>query len=166
MKIVIAYGSTTGNTQAAAEAVRQALGGDLIDVAAPDAEAIRTAELLVLGTSTWGFGELQDDWAAFLPTLEGMNWTGKKVALFGQGDQTSWGDTFVDGMGILHETAVKLGAEVVGKVSREGYACNASRALAGDWFAGLPLDENNQPEQTADRIERWTQELKRTLGIN
>ncbi len=160
MNIVIAYGSSTGNTRAAAEAIHRALGGELIDVAAAEAaEKLLAAALLVLGTSTWGVGELQDDWAAFLPTLENLDLTGKKVALFGLGDQASWGDTFVDGMGILYETVVARGGTVVGAVAAEGYDCGASRALVDGRFVGLPLDETNQPEKTAERIAAWTKTL-------
>ena len=160
MNIVIACGSSTGSTRAAAEAIHQALGGELIDVASADAaEKMLAADLLVLGTSTWGVGELQDDWAAFLPTLENLDLTGKKVALFGLGDQASWGDTFVDGMGILYETVVKRGGAVTGAVSTAGYEFSASRALVDGRFVGLPLDENNQPEKTAERIAAWTKTL-------
>lgn len=160
MNIAIAYGSSTGNTRTAAEAIHQALGGEIIDVAAADAaDKMLAADLLVLGTSTWGVGELQDDWAAFLPTLESLDLTGKKVALFGLGDQASWGDTFVDGMGILYETVVRRGAAVVGAVAPAGYEFSASRALVDGRFVGLPLDENNQPEKSAERIAAWTKTL-------
>jgi flavodoxin I len=166
MKTVIAYGSSTGNTQTVAEAIRQALDGELVSVASAEAaEKLTAADVLVLGTSTWGLGDLQDDWADFLAKLEAMDLTGKKVALFGLGDQASWGDTFVDGMGILYETVVKCGAEVVGTVAREGYDFGASRALKGDQFVGLPLDADNQADQTAERIENWTMGLKRALGM-
>lgn len=165
MKTVVAYGSSTGNAKRAAEAIQAILGGDLVDVAAAGAaDALQAADVLVLGTSTWGAGDLQDDWAALLPTLEAMDWSGKTVALFGLGDQTGWGDTFVDGMGILHETAVRLGATLVGTTSRAGYDFVQSRALVGDQFVGLALDEENQSDKTAERVANWAAGVKNALA--
>ena len=59
--IKVIYGSSTGNTQRAAEAVAAGLGGSAVNIT--DAKAGDfNADLLVLGTSTWGYGEMQDDW--------------------------------------------------------------------------------------------------------
>jgi flavodoxin I len=166
MKTAVAYGSSTGKAKRAAEAIQAILGGDLVDVAAAGAaDALQAADVLVLGTSTWGAGDLQDDWAAFLPTLEAMDLSGKTVALFGLGDQAGWGDTFVDGMGILYETVVRLGAlKVVGTTSRAGYDFVQSRALMGDQFVGLALDEENQSEKTQERIANWAAGVKNALA--
>ena len=163
MKIKIIYGSNTGNTRAAAETIQRALNGDLLDVAKFNLEHMRDADLLVLGTSTWGVGELQDDWARCISTLESANLSGQKVALFGCGDQAGWGDSFVDGMGILYEIVVQRGAIVVGKVAPTGYDFLSSRALVDGQFVGLPLDESNQSSLTESRIASWTEALKTEL---
>ena len=64
-------------------------------------------EPLILGTSTWGFGDLQEDWDAFLGSLTKMNLTGKTIALFGLGDSSTYSDTFVDGMGIIYRALLE-----------------------------------------------------------
>ena len=59
-------------------------------------------DVLVLGTSTWGDGDLEDDWFDFLAGLESLDLAGKKIALFGCGDETM-DDTFCSGVGELYE---------------------------------------------------------------
>ena len=72
------------------------------------------ADLVVLGTSTWGVGDLQDDWAAQLSKLQAADLSGRKVALFGEGDQTGFGDRFVglalDEMNEADKTAGRIAA--------------------------------------------------------
>lgn len=64
-KIGIFYGSSTGTTQGIAETIASKLGvpaSDVIDVSKMNADMVKEYEVLLLGTSTWGDGELQDDW--------------------------------------------------------------------------------------------------------
>lgn len=158
MKIGIYYGSTTGTAQSAAEQIRDALGGEVevcASIGGASMEELLSCDLLVLGSSTWGCGELQDDWAAALPELRKLDLSGKTVALFGVGDQSGWGDTFVDAMGILYETVKACGANVVGAWPTDGYGHSASRAVMGGMFVGLALDDTNQAAKTPERIAAW-----------
>jgi flavodoxin I len=80
------YGSTTGNTKDAATRIKTAFGRDVVTVASiagATADDLNQFDVLILGTSTWGFGDWQDDWAAFQRELAQVNWSGKRVALFG-----------------------------------------------------------------------------------
>ena len=86
-KIHVIYGSTTGMTEAVAAKIADALGAQVFNVNTDDAAAF-DAELLVLGSSTWGIGDLQDDWAARLDQVKG-SFSGKKVAVFGLGDSAN-----------------------------------------------------------------------------
>ena len=52
-------------TEAVAAKIANELGAQAFNINAADAAAF-DAELLVLGSSTWGVGDLQDDWAAQL----------------------------------------------------------------------------------------------------
>ena len=139
------------------------LGGELIDVAEATEDQLAAADLLVLGTSTWGDGDLQDDWEAFVDTLKSMDLSGKKVALFGLGDQCGFGSTFVDGMALLYEAVSAAGAEVIGATSSKGYVHQESLAEAGGMFAGLALDEDCQSELTAPRIADWVEVISQAL---
>ena len=117
-----------------------------------------------MGTSTWGFGDLQDDWQTALDGLADLDLNGKKVAYFGTGDQETFPDTFIDGIGIIHEEIEKTGATVIGYTSTDGYSFSGSRALVDDsQFLGLAIDEVNQSDLTDERVEAWTTELKKAL---
>ena len=85
----IFYGSTTGTTEAVAQDIAKQLGvasADVHNVADASADEANKYDLLVLGSSTWGSGELQDDWYPFLDALKAKDLAGKKVALFGCGE--------------------------------------------------------------------------------
>jgi len=70
-KISVIFGSTTGNTEAAAQQIAAALGGSAVNVNDATADDF-AADLVVLGTSTWGVGDLQDDWAAQVKAEAGV----------------------------------------------------------------------------------------------
>lgn len=159
-KIAIVYGSTTGATQGVAEKVAAALGGELIDVSGASASALDGYDVLVLGCSTWGSGDLQDDWNSFIDDFEKLSLQGKKVALFGTGDQEGFGDTFVDALGTLYDSAVGCGAQMIGAWPTEGYSATDSQAVRDGKFVGLAIDENNQSDLTDQRIEAWVKELQ------
>jgi len=166
-KIGLFYGSTTGNTVKAAELIQKAFGPgmvDLCDVGAASARDLEKYDVLILGTSTWHWGGLQDEWALFEDSLTSEALQGKTVAFFGLGDQKQYADHFVDGMGLLYEKVKPLGVKVVGLCPRQGYSFDASAAELGDHLVGLALDEDNEPQKTADRIKQWVQQLKKELG--
>lgn len=162
--IKVIFGSSTGNTQRAAEAIAAKLGGTAINItdAGPDDF---NADLLILGTSTWGYGELQDDWQNGMPLLEGANLSGRKVALFGLGDASGFADTYLNAMGELADKARAAGAEIVGRWSKAGYTHSGSTAEDGDNFVGLALDDDNEPGESAGRIDRWCAQLKTEAGL-
>ena len=163
MSIGIFYGSNGGNTESVAKKIRNALGLEtkLFDIADTDIDKLSEFTHLIIGTSTWGVGELQDDWDDKFSEFEQFDFTGKTVAFFGLGDQEMYEDTFVDGMGILHDVAVKNGATVVGdNWTADGYNFDESFALKDSAFVGLTIDEDNQDELTDERIGKWTESIK------
>ncbi|MFW6328684.1 MAG: flavodoxin domain-containing protein, partial [Alkalispirochaetaceae bacterium] len=101
----------------------------------------------------------QDDWHEKLDTLKGADLSGKKVAIFGTGDQFGYGDSFVDAIGILAEAAEAAGATIVGHTSTEGYEFEESQAVRDGSFLGLAVDDTNQEEQTDPRIAAWVASL-------
>jgi flavodoxin I len=160
--IGIFYGSTTDNTKNVAVKLQEGFGvdfADVFDIATATPEMMADYKYLIFGTSTWGFGDLQDDWDSFLPELKKVDFTGKKVALFGLGNGESYSTSFVSGMGELYK-AIADRAEVVGFVSKKGYYFDDSTAFVGDHFIGLPLDEDNEPRETNTRIDNWLTELR------
>lgn len=161
-KIAIIYGSSGGNAQDAAKRIAEELKENevkLVDVVNVKPELFDEYTNLILGTSTTGIGDLQDDWDRFLPNFKKLNLEGKTVALFGLGDSDSYSDSFVDSMGILFETVTEMGATVIGAVPTDDYHFDSSRAVVDEQFAGLALDEDNEPEKTVSRIKAWTAQI-------
>ena len=132
----------------------------MFDVAKATKDDLEKFDNLIFGTSTWGFGELQDDFDGFMKQIEAANLSGKTVALFGCGDQESYSDTFVDGMGLVWQSLQGKGCNIVGQTSTEGYSYSSSQSDVEGKFVGLAIDENNQSDQTADRVKAWVEVLK------
>jgi flavodoxin I len=162
-KIAIFYGSSTGTTSDVAQAIQQKIGKqqtDIFDVANTPVEKVKEYQYLILGCSTWGIGDVQDDFDSFLRKLKQIELKDKKIALFGLGDQESYPDTFVDAMGIVYLTIKDQSCSFIGKVSTTGYSFSFSKAQEGEYFVGLALDENNQSSLTENRINDWVESLK------
>lgn len=165
-KTGIFYGSTTGTTEDVAGRIASKLGVSSSDIhTASDlsADLIATYDALILGSSTWGEGELQDEWYDAVNVLRDADLSGKTVALFGCGDSSSYCDTFCDAMGLLYEE-VKDKCSVVGQVSTDGYSFSSSKAVVDGKFVGLAIDEMNESEKTDERIDAWVSELKNALA--
>lgn len=165
-KTGIFYGSTTGNTETVAGKIANNLGiakENIHNVADCKPEAVEDYEVLLLGCSTWGVGELQDDWNDFLYKLKDLDLKNKQVALFGCGDGISFGSSFCDALGVIYHELEHTGCTFIGKVKNEGYSYDNSMAIVDDEFVGLPIDENNEPEKTEERINAWTEEIKNNL---
>jgi len=152
---IVVYGSSTGTCEAIAEKIAQKLGCEAIDVQNLTADVVSNNQNLILGTSTWGAGELQDDWYDGLKVLQGLDLSGKTIALFGCGDCESYGDTFVSGIGELFNALKSSGARFVGAVDVDGYTFGDSEAVVDGKFVGLPLDDVNEDDKTDTRIDAW-----------
>ena len=159
MSVAVIYGSSMGNTEAAANAIAEKLGiSDVLNVSDIDANKINSYDKLILGSSTWGSGDLQDDWDAF--DFSALKLDGKVVAVFGMGDSESYSDTYCNAMGKLAENVKKAGANLVGQVSTEGYSYESSEAVVDGNFVGLALDNDNQEDLTEERITKWVEQIR------
>ncbi len=160
MNIGIFYGSSGGSTEMAAKNVAETLKAmsfdvDVKDIAQAEANDLENYEALILASSTWYVGELQDDWDDKIDDLPGLNLKGKKLAFVGMGDQDMYSDNYLDAIGILYESLENTGAELVGMWDKEGYNFDESRAIKDDKFICLALDDDNQSELTDSRIKTW-----------
>ena len=166
-KTGIFYGSSTGTCEDLANQIADKMGVAASDVYSADklsADLVKEYDLLMLGTSTWGDGELQDDWYDGIKVLKSADLSFKSIALFGCGDSESYCDTFCDGMGILYEDLKDSGCSFIGnKVGTDGYSFSSSIAVVNGAFVGLALDEVNESDKTAERIDNWTAELKKHI---
>lgn len=158
MKTAIFFGSTTGVTEDIANRVAKLLGADVFP--AGEISKVEDYDFVIFATSTWGMGDLQDEWQGALDELKTKNLNGKKVAFIGVGDQEGFGDTFVDGIGTIYEEIADMGITVVGKTSTDGYSFGGSKAVVDGEFIGLVIDENNQSNLTDERIKNWVEKVK------
>ena len=163
-KIGIFYGTSTGNTEYVAKQLADKLNlspSALFDISQVDGGQINQFDLLIFGSSTLGYGDLQDDWYDFIEEVKRTDLSGKKVAVFGLGDSSSYPDTFCDAIGLIATVAQKAGATLIGnQVNTSDYLFDDSISVVNDVFCGLPLDEDNEPDRTEERIEKWVNQLQ------
>lgn len=170
-KVGIFFGTDTGNTRKIAKQLATKIGAAIADkpvnINKANVEDLLAYDVLLLGSPTYGDGELpglssgnqNESWEEFLPTLVGSDFSGKKVALFGLGDQEGYPDNFVDALGFLYDAFSDCGAEMIGLTSCTGYEFSRSNALIDERFAGLVLDEDNQKDQTEARVDAWLADI-------
>ena len=162
-KTIVVYGSSTGTCEAIAGKIAEKIGAEAINVADLTADVIAENDNLLIGTSTWGAEELQDDWYDGVDTLKGADLSGKVVAVFGCGDSASYSDTFCGAMKELYDAAKAGGATVVGEVDIDGYTFDDSDAVVDNKFVGLALDDINEDDKTDSRIDAWLEQINRSL---
>ncbi len=171
MRIGIFYGSTTGNTEEAAENIMEAMGdcvSDMVDICKIEPEALLNYDVLILGCPTWDVGQLQMDWETFLPRMEGLDLTDKKIALFGLGDSEVYSLNFLDALGLVWNEVKNMGnPKLIGIWPTEGYEYDDSIGKYDDeHFLGLGLDEENQRDLHEERIAAWVRQIKSELNIS
>ncbi|MFO7843610.1 MAG: flavodoxin [Bacteroidales bacterium] len=167
-KIGLFYGPVGGSTEKVAKKVAAALGNenvDLIPVKDAKASNVEKYENIIFGMSTigketWESDKPANDWDIFLPELEKIDYSNKKIAMFGLGDQVTYDLHFVDALGIIAEIIVPKGAQIIGSVDTEGYDFRESQALYDGKFIGLPVNEDFEPELTDERINGWIEKIK------
>lgn len=161
MKTGIFYGSTTGTTADVARRIGKLLGvadADIHDVAETMPDRLGDYDMLIFGSSTWGDGELQEDWYDFIDGAAALDLSGKTAAIFGCGDETM-SDTFCNAIGIIYEKMRGTGLAFTGRYPADCYTFNTSKALSGDTMLGLALDEVNNPDLTDARLRKWAEGL-------
>lgn len=112
-KIIIVYASMTGNTEEMAKLVGKGIeetGVSLTVRELPKADVKELEEYdgIILGSYTYGDGDLADEFMDFYDDMESLDLTGKMAAVFGSGD-TSY-EHFCKAVDILSEKLTELGA--------------------------------------------------------
>ncbi|WP_372882750.1 flavodoxin FldB [Psychromonas sp.] len=170
MKIGLFYGSSTCYTEIAAEKIQATIGTSLVDlfnIKTTPISKINDYDILILGISTWDYGELQEDWGALWDELESVNVNNKIIALYGLGDQEGYSEWFIDAVGMLHDKLLPQHPRFIGYWPTTGYEFIASKALLADqpYFMGLALDEDTQYELSDQRIEEWCLQILQEIQL-
>lgn len=160
-KTGLIYSFNTRKTSQAAEKLAQELGDSIekLNAETITAEQFLSFKNLIVGVPTWFDGELPNYWDEFIPALEDLNLKGKKIAIFGNGDQKGYPENFVDGIGIMAKIFESRGAKIVGFTPVKGYQFETSQAVRGDQFTGLALDFENQSSQVTPKIKKWVAQI-------
>lgn len=142
-KVLIVYGSTTGNTEwVAGEVEKQAkAAGHEVDVksagrAKPDG-LCQGYDLVLFGCSTWGQDEieLQEDFIPLYEAFDKIGASGVKTGAFGCGDEDY--TYFCGAVDAITEKLESVGAKVVGgKLKINGDPGDSSEAIKS-WTAGV-----------------------------
>ena len=146
-KALIIFGSTTGNTEAMADMIRDALeSGDVATEVknvtdAEIADLTSGHDLLVLGCPAYGDDEveLQEDFDDFYQKMTGIDLDGRKVAVFAPGDSSY--EHFCGSVDLLEEKIAELGGDIIA--------------------AGLKID--GDPDGEKDEIEDWGLSLAKNI---
>jgi len=160
------YSTSTGNTETVSGYIGEAVGGlEAEDIGDASDDEISGHDSLIIGAPTWHTGADEqrsgtswDDW--LYDTLPNIDVSGKKVAIFGVGDQASYNDNFCDAAGELYDLFTAAGAKVYGMTPTEGYDHSESKAEVDGKFVGLMCDEDNQYDLSEDRSKAWVDQLK------
>ncbi|GIK57387.1 MAG: flavodoxin [Chloroflexota bacterium] len=159
------YGTDTGFTQIVTDLIVEEFNGiapDLVSVHNVGDEPVAKMldyPYLIVGCPTWNIGQLQDDWDDQFLALDALDLTGKKIAIFGLGDQFGYPESFCDAIGILGRKFIAQGAELVGFTPAAGYEFTHSEGIAGGMFMGLALDDENENAKTPGKITDWVWQL-------
>ncbi len=165
------YGSSTCYTEMAGEKIRDVIGAarvDMFNIADTPIVECQFYHCLIMGIPTWDYGELQEDWEDIWPELDELDLSGRKIALYGLGDQLGYPEWFLDAMGYLHDKLQAQGATMIGYWKNQGYTFADSKALTEDksHFVGLALDEENEFDKTQARIEAWCTHIMRDFDLH
>jgi flavodoxin I len=171
-KIGLFYGSSTGNTEFVAYQIKEALEGmgglevEVTNIGETSPEKMLSYQYLIMGVPTWNTGQLQDDWEFFMPRIQEMDFAGRKVAIFGLGDQNGYGFNFLDAVGTLGDQLLLHGAEMYGLwPTTKNYEYEESKAQVEDHFLGLGIDQDGQEGMTPARIQEWVKQVREEFGV-
>ena len=170
-KIGLFFGSDEGNSERIAYRIQKRFGAEVVDVLdVADVTQLDFAnyDKIILGIPTWDFGQIQSDWEEFWDDVSAVDFSEKIVAFFGLGDQFGYADYFLDAMGMLHDVVVQSGPHIIGHWPTHGYEFIASKAEipGAAQFVGLALDEDQQEDLTADRLNRWCAQIHAEFGLD
>merc|ERR1712032_318943 len=128
------YSTSTGNTEAAADWIKQKFGGEITDptdIGEVDLSDLEGYSSLIVGAPTWNTG-----------ADEGRS-------------GTAWDEVIEE----VNSAMKDAGATMVGFVDPSGYDFAESKSVIDGKFCGLPLDEDNESDMTEDRVAAWRAQI-------
>ena len=115
-KLMMVFASLSGNTEQIASAIAEGIREEGLEVEYKEVTDVSAQELqnydgILLGSYTWGDGELADEFLDFYDEMDSLDLSGKKAAVFGSGDHAY--EHFCGAVDLLQDKLTEKGAEVV-----------------------------------------------------
>ncbi|MCY7884703.1 flavodoxin [Bacillus spizizenii] len=116
-KILLVYATMSGNTEAMADLIEKGLQEAEVEAYRFEAMDIDNAQLfndydhIIMGTYTWGDGDLPDEFLDLAEDMDEIDFSGKTCAVFGSGD-TAY-EFFCGAVDTLEAKIKERGGEIV-----------------------------------------------------
>lgn len=164
--IGIFYATISKRTERVAQEIAEGLLLDPFDVHniidLDDLEILTEYSILILGTPTYGKGDVHYIWKEILKEMTKLDLKEKKTALFCLGDQKHHAPTFAGGLIKMYDQLKQQGCTIIGHCDAAKYDFKTSSSvIEGNLFPGLVLDEVNEAHLTQERIDTWIQQLRK-----
>ncbi len=160
-KEVLFFATKSGATKEVCDLISKELKIELFDIKELSKEElskkISSFDKVIFATSSYGFGELSDEWESKIAALSEVNFKDKTVALVGVGNQERHGDSFCSAM-VDFLPKIK-GASLVGQTEADGYKFKLSSAFINGKFIGLCVDFKGDTKWQ-ERVKNWCKNLK------
>ena len=142
MRLIILYGSSTGNTARIAvyaAGVFQAAGMEIEvkPVSAFEPRELAPYDVILLGSSTWGNGSLQDAMKLFYFKIDSASVASKRMAVFGPGDSRAYPRSFCKAVDVLQNKLKSCGAEIILPPLKIDGDASASKDAITEWAAAV-----------------------------
>merc|ERR1712216_286095 len=124
-------------------------GLSAVDIADLTGEGVASYDGLIVGAPTWHTGADTE--------RSGTAWDD---FIYGLGDSSGYADNFCDAMDELKSCFEGQGATVIGSVSTDSYEYEDSKSVADGKFVGLACDEDNEPDESEERVNAWIDQIK------
>ncbi|PJY98862.1 MULTISPECIES: flavodoxin [Bacillus] len=116
-KILLVYATMSGNTEAMADLIEKGLQDteaeadryEVMDI--DDAQLFNDYDHIMMGTYTWGDGDLPDEFLDLAEDMDEIDFSGKTCAVFGSGD-TAY-EFFCGAVDTLEAKIKERGGEIV-----------------------------------------------------
>lgn len=115
-KVIVVYASMSGNTEKMADIIIDKLKGFSFIIEKKMMDYCEATELLaydgiLIGSYTYGEGEIPFEAEAFFEELSQINLTGQKAAVFGSGDEAY--SIFCGAVSVFEEQLIDSGATII-----------------------------------------------------
>ena len=136
MNVVIVYTTRTGKTKKLAEAMEERIieeGSkvDLFTASEVEAKTLLDYDLVLLGSSTYGDGELLEEFDTLYADMDTIDMTGKRSACFGSGS-TNY-PQFCNAVNLLESKLIDRGAKIASDSYKISGPVMFDLDYAADW---------------------------------